>query len=44
MSLASLFGTRTRHACPPIAVGDYPVALALTNWVAAIPDGDVEKP
>jgi hypothetical protein len=27
----SLFSTRTRHAYPPIAVGDYPVALALTN-------------
>ena len=25
----SLFSTRTRHAYPPIAVGNYPVALAL---------------
>jgi hypothetical protein len=27
----SLFSPRTRHAYPPITVGDYPVALALTG-------------
>lgn len=27
----SLFSTRTRHAYPPITVGDYPVASALTG-------------
>jgi YVTN family beta-propeller protein len=27
----SLFSTRTRHTYPPITVGSYPVALALTG-------------
>ena len=27
----SLFSTRTRHVYPPITVGDFPVALAITS-------------